>query len=60
MTRPTLEAIARDISTRAVKERRVDPTAGYPPERLPLQLLVEIVKNDARRVATLATRCSGS
>lgn len=48
MTRPTLEAIARDISTRAVRERRVDPTAGYPPERLPLWLLREIVKNDSR------------
>ena len=60
MTRPTLEALARDISTRAVRERRVDPTAGYPVERLDLQLLREIVKNDARRVATLSTRCSGS
>ena len=49
MTRPTLEALARDISTRAVKERRVDPTAGYPVERLPLFLLKEIVKNDRRR-----------
>ena len=48
MPRLTLEAIARDISTRAVRERRVDPTAGYPPERLPLWLLREIVKNDSR------------
>ena len=56
MTRPTLEALARDISTRAVRERRVDPTAGYPPERLDLQLLREIVKNDARSSVSPAAR----
>ena len=54
--RPTLEALARDISARATRERRVDPTAGYPPERLPLFLLKEIVKNDQRWASCFTRR----
>lgn len=52
MTRTDLEAAALAVSTAARAARRVDPTAGYPPARLPTWLLREIVRN-ANRVAAL-------